>query len=160
MRFHKLWITVAITISVLQFTAYKHNSQSAVLVFMARFELYTTQQRHNGISRLSRKGACMHTSALCISFTWVCFLYLSVKPTIKSSYLSRQNAAASQAAVPPPSTLGICHTSLPSFCCFGHNNNNIVCSPPPWAIKRGQICFNKTRLSKTFTCIRLSCKTR
>lgn len=80
---------------------------------------------------------------LTIPFTWKSFLYLCIKPTMKSSYQSWQNPPASQAAAAAPtSTLGICHTSLPPLFWFRNNNNNnyhIVCSPPPWVSKKGKI---------------------
>lgn len=49
------------------------------------------------------------------------FVYFIFKASEK---LSWQNPPASQAEEPPTSTLGICHTSLPPFCCFRHSNNN------------------------------------
>lgn len=44
--------------------------------------------------------------------------------------------------------------------CAKQQQHNIVCSPPPWVNKRGQICVNKTKQNKTFTHFRLLFKTR
>ena len=80
------------------------------------------------------------------------FLHLIFKPTMKCCH-DKMLLQAKQKNHLPPSTLGICHTSLPPFCCFRHNNNNTACSAPPWVNKQDQICINKReRLSLVFVC--------
>lgn len=108
------------------------------------------QTRHNSISTLYHVTKHPRVDEkLRVPFTWMSFLNVSVTPAMKSSYLSWQNAPASQAAAPLTSSLGICHTSLPPFCCFGHhNNNNSVHS----STLGEQTRPNQCQQNKTFTC--------